>query len=196
MNTRTVQWLGALVALGGVLWGLSWIVSPSENDVNSQVEIWASGVFQLGLLALLAVMWFSQATGTSRVARGFLAAEVVALILAIAWTVPYLFDANRPTTGVLVVLDAFWPLSMVGLIVIGVLVARAARWPSPLRYLPLVASLLIPVDIAVAWTPDEVRNAVMGAYLAVSYGLLGLALIRQASQLGTNESAATETIRS
>ena len=72
---------------------------------NSQIEIWASGVFQLGLLALLAVMWFTWATGTSRVARGFLAAEVVALILAIAWTVPYLFDANRPTTGVLVVLD-------------------------------------------------------------------------------------------
>ena len=83
----------------------------------------------------------------------------------------------------------FWPLSMAGLIVIGVLVARAARWPTPLRYLPLVASLLIPVDIAVAWTPDEVRNAVMGAYLAASYGLLGLALIRQASQLGTRESA-------
>ena len=187
MNTRTVQWLGALVALGGALWGLSWIVSPSGNDTNSQIEIWASGVFQLGLLALLLVMWFSQATGTSRVARGLLAAEVVALILAIAWTVPYLFDANRPTTGVLVVLDAFWPLSMAGLIAIGVLVARASAWPTPLRYLPLVASMLIPVDIAVSWTPEEVRNAVMGAYLAVSYGLLGLALNRQASQIGTEE---------
>jgi len=195
VNTRTVQWIGALVALGGALWGLSWIMSPSENGANSQVEIWASGVFQLGLFALLAVMWFSQATGASRVARGFLAAEVVALILAIAWTVPYLFDANRPTTGVLVVLDVFWPLSMAGLIVIGVLVARAAKWPTPLRYLPLVASLLIPVDIAVAWTPDEVRNAVMGAYLAVSYGLLGLALIRQASQLGTHESPGAQIVR-
>ena len=196
MNTRTIQWLGALIALGGALWGLSWIVSPSENDANSQTEIWASGVFQLGLLALLAILWSTQATGTSRLARGFLAAEVVALILAIAWTVPYLFDANRPTTGVLVVLDVFWPLSMVGLIVIGVLVARAARWPTPLRYLPLAASLLIPIDIAVAWTPDEVRNAVMGAYLAASYGLLGLSLIRQANQLRTHENAAPKTIRS
>ena len=189
MNTRTVRWSGALVALGGVLWGLAWITSPSDHDANSQIEIWASGVFQLGLLALLAVMWSSQATGTSRVARGFLAAEVVAVILAFAWTVPYLFDATRATTGVLVVLDVFWPLSMAGLIVIGILVARAARWPSPLRYLPLAASLLIPVDIAVAWTPDEVRNAVMGFYLAVSYGLTGLALIRQADQVTTRENA-------
>ncbi|MFZ0142097.1 MAG: hypothetical protein WAL70_13525 [Aeromicrobium sp.] len=195
MNTRTVRWLGALVALGGVLWGLSWIMSPSDHDANSQVEIWASGVFQLGLLALLAVMWDSRATGTSRVARGFLAAEVVAVILAFAWTVPYLFDANRATTGVLVVLDVFWPLSMAGLIVIGILVARAAGWPSPLRYLPLAASLLIPADIAVGWTPDEIRNGVMGVYLAASYGLLGLTLIRQADQIEAHQNAHVKTVR-
>lgn len=159
------------------------MVTPSEEGSNSQVEIWASGVFQLGVLALLAVMWFSFATGPSRAARGVLAAEIVALLLAIAWTVPYLFDANRPTTGALVVLDAFWPLSMVGLIVVGVMVLRARQWPAPLRYLPLVASLLIPVDIAVASASDDVRNAVMGAYLAASYGLLGAVILREASGL-------------
>jgi len=195
MNKPTVTSLGALVTLGGVLWGLSWIASPSEEGGNSQVEIWASGVFQLGLLALLAVMWVSRATGTSRTARGLLAAEVVAVILALAWTVPYLFDANRPTTGILVVLDAFWPLSMVGLVVIGVLVARAGQWPSPLRHLPLLASLIIPVDIAVSWAPDEVRNAVMGVYLAISYGLLGLGMIRESDRLQPQDSAVGEAVR-
>jgi len=195
MNKPTVTSLGALVTLGGVLWGLSWIASPSEEGGNSQVEIWASGVFQLGLLALLAVMWVSRATGTSRTARGLLAAEVVAVILALAWTVPYLFDANRPTTGILVVLDAFWPLSMVGLVVIGVLVARTGQWPSPLRHLPLLASLIIPVDIAVSWAPDEVRNAVMGGYLAVSYGLLGLGMIRESDRLQPQDSAVGEAVR-
>lgn len=192
MNRQTVISLGALVTLGGILWGLSWILTPSQQGDNSQVEIWASGVFQLGLLALLAVMWASWATGTSRTARGLLAAEVVAVILALAWTVPYLFDANRPTTGVLVVLDAFWPLSMAGLIVIGVMVARAGRWPSPVRYLPLVAALLIPVDIAVSWAPDEVRTTVMGVYLAVSYGLLGLGIVRESERLKSHESVVTQ----
>lgn len=183
MNTTTVRALGALVALGGVLWGVAWIVSPSEQGDNSQVEIWASGVFQLGLLALLGVMWWSRATGDSRLARGLLAAELVAVVLAVAWTVPYLFDANRPTTGVLVVLDAFWPLSMVGLLMVGIMVARAGRWPRPLRYLPLVAALLIPVDIAVSGASDDVRNAVMGCYLALSYGALGLGMARAADRL-------------
>lgn len=194
MNKPTVRILGALVTLGGVLWGLSWILTPSEQGDNSQVEIWASGVFQLGLLALLAVMWVSRATGTSRTARGLLAAEVVAVILALAWTVPYLFDANRPTAGVLVVLDAFWPVSMVGLIVVGVFVARAGQWPRPLRHLPLVASLIIPVDIAVSWAPDEMRNAVMGMYLAVTYGLLGLGVVRESERLQSQESAVGEAV--
>ena len=183
MNETTIRNLGALVTLGGVAWGVSWIFSPSDQGDNSQVEIWASGVFQLGLLSLLAVLWVTHGTGVTRTARGLLAAEVVAVVLALAWTVPYLFDANRPTTGILVVLDAFWPLSMLGLIVIGILVVRAGRWPRPLRYLPLVASLLIPVDIAVAWAPDVVRNTVMGAYLAVTYGLLGLAMICDSGRL-------------
>ncbi len=187
MNTGTIRSLGALTAIGGVVWGIAWIVSPSQSGANSQVEIWASGVFQVGLFALLAVMWVTAATGTGRVARSILAAEIVALVLAVAWTVPYLFDANREPTDLLVVLDVFWPLSMAGFIVVGIMVARAKRWPAPLRYLPLAASLLIPVDIAVAWAPDAVRYAVMGAYLAVAYGLTGLALIRQAGQLPTDE---------
>lgn len=195
MNKLTIRSLGALVALGGVLWGLSWILTPSEQGDNSQIEIWASGVFQLGLLSLLAVMWVTAATGTTRTARGLLAAEVVAVVLAVAWTVPYLFDANRPTTGILVVLDAFWPLSMLGLVVVGVLTARAGRWPSPLRYLPLVASLVIPVDIAMVWAPEGVRTAVMGGYLAVSYGLLGLAMVREGARLQPQASAVGEAVR-
>lgn len=194
MNPRTIQTLGALTATGGIVWGIAWIVSPSREGANSPIEIWASGLFQVGLFALLAVMWVTAATGTGRVARSVLAAEIVALVLAFAWTVPYLFDANRPTTGVLVVLDAFWPLSMVGLIVVAVLVTRAKRWPAPLRFLPLAASLLIPVDIAVSWAPDAVRDAVMGAFLASAYGATGIVLIRQARRLPANEATVASAV--
>lgn len=185
MSSSTLRALGALVALGGVLWGLSWVLTPSRQGANSQVELWASGVFQLGLLALLAVMWVTRATGTGRLARGLLVAEAVAVVLALAWTVPFLFDANRPNTGLLVVLDVFWPLSMAGLLVVGVVVALARRWPSPLRYLPLAASLLIPVDIAVAASgaADPVRDLVMGGYLALAYGALGLAIVTHSARL-------------
>lgn len=189
MSATTIRILGVLTAIGGVTWGLAWILSPSDGTTNSQVEIWASGVFQLGLLALLATAWVTWATGTGRAARTVLAAELVAVVLAVAWTVPYLFDANRPTTGVLVVLDAFWPLSMLGLVVVGVMISRAGRWPSPVRHLPLMASLLIPVDLAVMWAPDVVRNAVMGAYLAVAYAAVGLGVAHEAGRLAARSGA-------
>lgn len=196
MPITTIRTLGALVAAGGILWGMAWILSPSRQGDNSQVEIWASGLFQLGLLGLLTLMWVTHATGTGRAARALLAAEAVAVVLALAWTVPYLFDANRPTTGLLVVLDAFWPLSMAGLIVVGAVVAAARRWPAPLRWLPLVAALLIPVDIAVSWAPERFRDLTMGCYLALSYGGLGLAIVHNSHRLASHSTAIPTSPRS
>ncbi len=86
--------------LGGVAWGIAWLVSPSRTGANSQVEIWASGVFQLGLFALLAVMWATAATGSGRVARGILAAEVVALVLAIV-DIALFWASERAGTAVM-----------------------------------------------------------------------------------------------
>jgi hypothetical protein len=83
MKPSTIRACGAAVALGGVTWSTAWWLSPSNPQTNSQVEIWASAVFQLGLLALLAVMWVTAATGTGRWGRGILAAEVVAVVLAV-----------------------------------------------------------------------------------------------------------------
>jgi len=186
MKPTTVRACGVAIALGGITWSLGWLQAGDlPEGVNDQVEIWASGVFQLGLVALLATMRATKATGTSRWGRLVLNAEIVALALAIAWTIPFLFDANRPNTGILVVLDAFWPLSMVGLIAVGVQTIRANRWPAPARYLPLAASLLIPVDIVliVTGTSFWTQLVTRALYLAVAYALLGVAVINQVAPL-------------
>lgn len=183
MTTAAIRGCGIATAVGGITWGAAWQFSPSSPEQNSQVEIWASGVYQLGLLALLAVLWATSATGPGRWGRTALAAEGVAVVLAIGWTVPYLFDANRGNAGLLVVLDFFWPLSLVGLIIIGVLVLRARRLPTPIRYLPLLASLYIPVEIAISWAPDTAQAAITALYLALAYALLGAMITRDAVRL-------------
>jgi hypothetical protein len=193
MSAATVRACGVAVAVGGITWGATWWFAPSSFGQNSQVEIWASAVFQAGLLALLAVLWTTRATGTGRWSRRVLAAEGVAVLLASAWTVPYLFDANRPSTGLLAVLDPFWPLSMAGLVVVGVFVLRAHRWPAPARHLPLVASLLVPIDLAIVWAPVAVRDAFTPLYLVVAYGLLGVAMVGQVAPLsGLTPAPATD----
>jgi hypothetical protein len=182
---------GVLIALGAIVWSIGWLqagprpLNASGMPINDQFEIWASGVFQLCLIAMLLIMRITRATGTSRAGRWILDAESVAVLLAIAWTIPYLFDANRPSTVILTVLDVFWPLSILGLVAVGFMVMRAKRWPSPVRYLPFVASLIIPVDILLMlsgvgeWTEIVVRSI----YLAVTYTVLGVFVIRQVDPL-------------
>lgn len=184
-----------MVVFGAIAWSYGWLqAGVMPEGVNDQVEIWMSGLFQIGLVALLAVMRATDATGTTRLGRFVLNAELVALALAMAWTVPFLFDANRPNTGILVVLDAFWPLSMVGLIVVGIVVAKVGRWPSPARYLPVSASLLIPVDIALIalGLGLEAQNIARSAYLALAYAALGVAIIRQVAPLAERHEEAGE----
>lgn len=188
MRTTTVRSCGAAAAAGAVIWSITWIAAGvPEEGVNEAIEIWGGFAFQLGIVALLVAMRGTDATGTSRWGRRVLSGEAVLMALAIAWTVPHLADPNYMTNNesvVLVVLDAAWPLSMLGLVAVAVTVARARRWPSPLRWMPLAASLLIPVDIVVMllfgpWAEIVVR----ALYMSATYGALGILLMRDASEV-------------
>jgi hypothetical protein len=75
--------------------------------------------FQLGLVALVSVQLRTAATGTGRLARGFLHAEHVLLGLAIVSTLLWTFAPGQRETAVFLALDAFWPLSMLGMFAIG-----------------------------------------------------------------------------
>ena len=185
MTTTTARICGAMIALGALIWAATRLVIgvPAEG-VNHPVEIWGSFAFQLGLVAFLAVAWATRATGTGRGGRVVLGVELVLLVMAIGWTIPHLWQANRPHDDLWIqVLDAGWPFSMLGLIAVGVAIVRAGRWPGRARWAPLVASLLIVVDLALAWLPISVSHVVTFVYLAVAYSVLGLAVIRDVAPL-------------
>jgi hypothetical protein len=200
MKPSTVRMCGIAVALGAITWSIGWLqagVRPTGADgqpINDRVEIWTSGIYLLGLLALLLTMRVTCATGMGRLGRWALNVEIMAVILAIGWTIPFAFDANREHNLVLTVLDAFWPLSMLGKIVIGMLIIHARRWPTPARYLPFAASMLFPIYIATGvlglseWTQTVVR----AIYFAVAHVLLGLAVIRQVAPLAEDTSPTRE----
>lgn len=183
MRTTTIRTCGALVALGAVTWSVTWLVAgPPEEGRNAAVEIWGSAAFQLGLVALLVAMRGTDAAGASRWGRRVVTGEAVLLGLAIAWTVPHLGNPNYQDDhggALLTALDAAWPLSMLGLVVVGVFVLRARRWPGALRWLPLAASLLIPLDILVMLVAGPWGQIVVRAvYMTLTYGAMGLLLLR------------------
>jgi hypothetical protein len=198
VTLSAVRTSGFLIAAGGLVWAATRLVlGVPEEGVNHPVEIWGSFAFQLGLLAFLAVAWATQAAGTGIGGRLVLGIELVFLALAIGWTIPHLWQANRPHDDLWIqVLDAGWPLSMVWLIAVGVAIARARRWSGPARWLPLAASLLLPLDIALMWLPIEISHVITFVYLGAAYVLLGGAIARDvAPQLGEVSPSGRQPVR-
>lgn len=193
MQASTIRTCGAAVFAGALTWAVCYLVAPPANGVNTRIEITGGLVFQLGLFAMLLAMRGTDATGTGRWGRAVLAIEAVLLALATAWTIPHVLSPNMTDRGIMVALDAAWPLSMAWLIPLGVTVARARRWPSPARFAPLVASLWLVADLAAMAAGDTVFTIVHIAWLIGAYGWVGLALIRDvADTAGKRFSAAVE----
>jgi hypothetical protein len=188
MKASTVRICGVVVAAGAVAWAIAGLIAgPLGENEHDALELWGSALFQVGLVCMIVAMRGTDATGTSRWGRAVLGIEMLLLAPAIAWTIPFLIDADRPHEGILVILDVFWPLSIVWLIPVGITVARARRWPDPVRWLPLVSSLLIPVDIVASFTGEQASLVIGSVYMAVTYGALGVLIVRDVAPLAGDD---------
>jgi hypothetical protein len=129
--------------------------------------------FQISLFALVTTQLRTAATGTSRIARGMLRAEYGLLTLATLWTVLHgLVPSFRDDTW-LAVLDAFWPLSMLGMFAIGVKIAVTGRWKGKARVWPLIAE-----SWAVVTVPAYgILGATAGQYVGATHALVGYAAL-------------------
>jgi hypothetical protein len=85
-------------------------------------------------------------------------------------------------------LDVFWPLSMLGMFVIGIKVAVAGRWRGTLRAWPLLtetwAVVTVPTFLIVG---EPVSSWVGGTHLLVGYAALGLLLARRPELTGASD---------
>src|SRR5918998_738990 len=97
MSPTTARFCGAANAIGALVWAATRLVLGVPAEVgNHPLQICGSFAFQLGLLALLPVAWATKATGSGRGGRAVLAIELILLTMAIGWTIPHLWQANRP----------------------------------------------------------------------------------------------------
>jgi hypothetical protein len=180
MRTSMTRNCGAALAAGSTAWAVCSLISgPIDEGANSRLELTGSFAFQVGILGLIAALWSTHATGAGRWGRAVLSVQTVLVLLAIGWTVPHLFEPNMDDQGIIVALDAAWPLSMLWLIVVGATVARARRWPGSMRWAPLVASLWFPVTILASAAGEWPSLAVSSLWLIATYGALGVLLMRR-----------------
>ena len=77
-------------------------------------------------------------------------------------------------------LDAFWPLSMLGMFFIGIRIAIAGRWHGYSRFAPLVAESWGPIVVPTfAIFGSNVAGVVSFVHLCVGYGVLGQIVARK-----------------
>jgi hypothetical protein len=178
--TRPVRLGGLAMAVGAAAWALGTVLTYDVDPVDGDYPLAykaSSLLFQLGLVALVAVQLRTRATGTGRLARGFLHAEHVMLALAIASSIQWIVAPDVSEDALFLALDAFWPLSMLGMAAIGIRIAIAGRWQGAARVWPAVAETWVLVMLPVsALASTEVGSFVGAAHLLLGYTLLGVIL--------------------
>ncbi len=170
LTAGALAWAGVMAFVG---------IDPVGHGPELAFSL-GSGLFQVGLLFLLRTLWRTQALGTGRLARFVLRAEAVAVSLAIGSTASDGLGLTDFDQVQYIVLDAFWPLSMLGMFLIGIRIAVAGRWKGVSRYWPMVAeSWAVVVIPTMGILGDSVAHVVAVAHLVVGYAVLGVIVSRK-----------------
>ena len=154
--------------------------SDPHGSFEEAVSSITSGTFQLGLLGLLTVLAATKALGEGRLARGFLRLEAVVLVFAMGSTfVDGIGVSDLDKVG-WILLDMTWPLSMLGMFMIGIRIAIAGRWHGKARFWPLIAESWGPIVVPTyGLFGSGVAGVVSFVHLCIGYGVLGQIVARK-----------------
>lgn len=146
-----------------------------DSDTGTMIQDLTGFAFQFGVLSLVGLQLKTRATGLGRKAVGMLKVEGLLLGLAMTWSFIHGVVPSARDEVWLAVLDVFWPLSMLGMAVIGIKVALTGRWRGAARFWPLVAESWVLVSLpSLAIFGREVGEFVGATHLLVGYMTLGL----------------------
>ncbi|MGK5678047.1 hypothetical protein [Actinoplanes sp. URMC 104] len=189
-NRTFVRRAGLGVAAGSALWAagmLAYGINP-DGEVAGQVVNISSLAFQLSLFGLITAQLRTRATGTSRAARAMLKVEYVLLALGTLWTILWSALPGARESVPMMVLDFFWPLSMLGMFIISIKIATAGRWKGLLRGWPLVAESWAIVNVPLAGAfGDEVLRYTASGHLVVGYITLGVLMVLRPELTGARD---------
>ena len=173
---------GAVLTAGALAWATAMAFSGIDPATRGEEVAFSlsSGLFQVGLLFLLRTLWRTRALGTGRLARVVLRVEAFAVVLAIGSTAGDGLGLTDMDQAGWMALDAFWPLSMLGMFLIGIRIAVAGRWKGLSRFWPMVAeSWAVVVIPTLGIFGDTAAHVVAVAHLVVGYAVLGLLVSRK-----------------
>lgn len=167
---------GAALAAGATAWIAGLLEGGARiRDEVVPVEIWGSLAFLVGVMALVVLVLSTNATGQGK-GRYIAIVEMVLLVPAMVWC-PLVVAYPDDTPAWVIPFDICWPLSMLGMLVLGIAVVRVGRFRGLLRWQVLLCGLwLVVAGVGEAALGDDSGLYPGLVWLGVSYGLLGLRL--------------------
>ncbi|GAA2164438.1 hypothetical protein [Pedococcus bigeumensis] len=181
-NARPYFLHGSMLTVGALAWSSMIAVFGFNNESTAyQYAHNASAfLFQVGVLSLVRVLWRTKAIGAGKVARTVLRIETGALALAMASTASDFFGLTNLDNPASLALDMFWPISMLGMFLIGIRIAVAGRWKGVSRFYPLVAESWAVVTVpTLGIFGGGVARWVGAAHLVIGYAVLGQIVARK-----------------
>lgn len=178
---------GTMLTVGALAWSSMIMVFGLNNETTAYryAHNASSFLFQIGILALVRVLWRTQAIGAGRAARAVLRIETGALALAMASTASDFFGLTNLDNPASLALDMFWPISMLGMFLIGIRIAVAGRWKGVSRFYPLVAESWAVVTVPTMGIFGEgVARWVGAVHLVIGYAVLGQIVARKQANGG------------
>ena len=179
MRPRTIRLLGGILAAGTITWATASGVYGfnTKSDVGVVLEDLGGLAFQVGVMGLLHVQMATRATGVKKINRRMLQVERVLLSVAMLWSIAHALMPGQRDAVWMGVLDAFWPLSMLGMFFIGIKIAIKGRWRGPARIWSLLAETWAVATIPVIAITGQSAGDVAGVvHLLLGYTVLGLIL--------------------
>ena len=181
LPTNRVQMIGSALVVGAMSWGVALTCLDGVDGFGAASLLTgiAALMFQAALLGLLHLQYRDRAMtgkgGAARVARIGYTAQAVVLAGAMVSTT---LDAFWLIQGSLVwtMFDSCWPLSMLGMLIIGIRVAIAGRWHGALRWQTLFAQSWLVWGIPLS-ALGFVGSVLGGAQIVLGYGVLGGLLV-------------------
>lgn len=178
---------GTMLTVGALAWSSMIMVFGlnSETTVYQYAHNASAFLFQIGILALVRVLWRTKAIGTGRAARAVLRIETGALALAMVSTASDFFGLTNLDNPASLALDLFWPISMLGMFLIGIRIAVAGRWQGVSRFYPLVAESWAVVTVpSMGIFGEGVARWVGAVHLVIGYAVLGQIVARKQANGG------------
>lgn len=182
MNNRTLGTL-ALVGAPFLLIGMT-----AEEHVKSLSNTWFAGAWGLvyitAWLGSVVALRRMEATGTSRFGKALPWVLTGTLLLANASNVYQIITPDK--SPVFWALDAFWPISNLVMLAVGITAAVVGRLRGWQRYVPLAVGLWFPLAMLILTLLGRTPLAfwIGGAYSAVAWSLLALVVLKPNLRLG------------